>query len=47
MANTKNMDIADKEQRNRDMIIRCSQSEAALIIKCADIMDNYKYRVRR
>lgn len=47
IANTKNMDIADKEQRNRDMISRCSQSEAALIIKCADIMDNYKYRVRK
>lgn len=46
MANTKNMDIADKEERNRDMINRCSQSEEALIIKCTDIMDNYKYRTR-
>ncbi len=47
LANTKNMDIADKDERNLDMINRCAQSEETLIVKCADIMDNYRYRVRR
>ncbi len=47
LANTKNMNIADKEERNKDMINRCIQTEDALIIKCADIMDNFKYRTRR
>jgi (p)ppGpp synthase/HD superfamily hydrolase len=46
LANTKNMNIANKEDRNRDLVDRCVQSKKALIVKCADIMDNYKYRTR-
>lgn len=46
LANTKDMNIADKDIRNKDLILRCVQSQDALIVKCADIMDNYKYRTR-
>ena len=46
-ANTKDMKITNKEERNKDLIMRCIASEKALIVKCADIMDNYRYRVRR
>lgn len=46
LANTKNMNIADKDARREDLIARCIWTQEALIVKCADIMDNYKYRSR-
>lgn len=46
LANTKNMNITDKDTRNKDLISRCIQSQDALIVKCADILDNHKYRTR-
>ena len=46
LANTKNMDITDKDTRKEDLIKRCLWTQKALIVKCADIMDNYKYRTR-
>ncbi len=46
LANTKNMDITDKDARREDLIARCLWTQEALIVKCADIMDNYKYRTR-
>lgn len=46
LTNTKNMNIADKELRRKDLIARCLCTEETLIVKCADIMDNYKYRSR-
>ena len=43
MANTKNENI-DKPQRREESIKRCAKhSEAALIIKAADIQDNFLY----
>ena len=46
LANTKNMNIEDKDIRREDLIARCLWTQEALIVKCADIMDNYKYRSR-
>ncbi len=46
LANTKNMNIADKDARREDLITRSIWTQEALIVKCADIMDNYKYRSR-
>ena len=42
-ANTKNSKT-DKEHRNAELIERCAgHSESALIIKCADVLDNFEY----
>lgn len=46
LANTKNINITDKDVRREDLIKRCLWTQEALIVKCADIMDNYKYRTR-
>jgi hypothetical protein len=46
LANTKNMNIVDKYARKEDLIKRCLQNQESLIVKCADVMDNYKYRTR-
>lgn len=46
LANTKNMNIADKDARREDLVTRSIWTQEALIVKCADIMDNYKYRSR-
>lgn len=43
LANTKD-DTLEKEKRNEELIIRCSSySQDALIVKIADIYDNYLY----
>lgn len=46
-ANTQN-DELPKEQRKEELIARCAKlSQEALIVKCADIIDNYWYRSRQ
>jgi hypothetical protein len=40
------MDITDKGARKEELIAKCLRTQEALIVKCADIMDNYKYRTR-
>jgi len=46
-ANTQNDTILSTDERRADLISRCAEhSEGALIIKCADILDNYSYYQR-
>lgn len=46
-ANTKDNGIAEYHKRNRELITRCIKTgEQALIIKAADILDNYAYSIR-
>jgi len=46
-ANTKNSDLP-KEERKDELISRCANAwQDSLIIKCADIIDNYGYWTRQ
>jgi (p)ppGpp synthase/HD superfamily hydrolase len=43
-ANTKDASLTDRSQRHRELLQRCAKAgKTALIVKCADILDNYKY----
>jgi len=44
MANTQNREIGDKVEQWKDMVDRCvANSEDALIVKTADVLDSYAY----
>ena len=44
LASTKDDSIEDKEEKTRELIIRCVQNgQDALIVKAADILDSFKY----
>ncbi|MFH1142231.1 MAG: HD domain-containing protein [Candidatus Uhrbacteria bacterium] len=44
LANTKNRDIKDVDQRRKDYVDRCVEvGDDALIVKAADVIDSYKY----
>lgn len=46
-ANTKNKSLTDREERHRELISRCATtSEAAAIVKAADILDNFDFYTR-
>ncbi|MFH1315000.1 MAG: HD domain-containing protein [Candidatus Uhrbacteria bacterium] len=45
-ANTKNLDIKDQKERQKDYVDRCAQvGDEALIVKASDTLDSYQYYV--